>query len=67
MGEKPKLVVGPDGVKVPVFRIVIEFSPTHGLNVDVPDDPIMACGLLELAKAVVFQKLQVRQSPIVRV
>ena len=64
---KPKDVVGPEGVKVPVFRVVIEFSPTHGLNVDVPDDPIMACGLLEMAKAVVFQKLQVKASPIARV
>ena len=67
MGADKKSKVTPEGMRVPVYRVVIEFDPTQGLNVDVPDDPIMALGLLEMGKAVVFQKLHVKQSPIVRV
>jgi hypothetical protein len=64
--SRPEDEMGLDGVKVPIQRVVITFSPLHGLNIQVPDDPIMACGLLDMARAVVYQKLNVKQSPIVR-
>lgn len=59
-------ILGPDGVKVKVQRVEITLDPARGLNVDVPDDPILALGLLDMARAVVYAKLQVKQSPITR-
>lgn len=60
-------VVTPEGVKVPVAKVEITFVPGQGLNVNVPDDPILAFGLIELAKEAVRAKLKTAQSPIVRV
>ena len=60
-------IVGPDGVKIKVSKVEITLDPVRGLNVDVPDDPILALGLLDMARAVIYTRLQVKKSPITRV
>jgi len=60
-------IVGPDGVKIKIQKVEITLDPVRGLNVDVPDDPILALGLLDMGRAVIYAKLQVKQSPITRV